>query len=385
MNNEELWKKIEHGIDNLTPKWQLHFEVHIVEHCNLNCNRCIHFCPLAEEEYLDVNSFKNDCDQLSKLLNGEIESIHLMGGEPLLHPQVTEFMRIAREAFPTGVIKLQTNGLLLPSMPEDFWDACRTYDVIVWPTCYPVKVDYEGLKKVADSKGVKYWLSSKHEVHKKRYPISFDRLTASPFSNFFNCDFPRMCTALKDGKLYPCAIAAHVPLLVKYFNLDADLSERGGVDIYSVKSGDELLEKLARPVMFCRHCDVTDECISSEWEHSKKDRYEWLAFDFTEDDYQYLRSNKTVVYVFGAGEWGERTVTLLKNEGIAIKSVLCTRKKEGIDNILDVPIVLLDEIGEVEPNSICLVALGKASQKSEVYPLLSKIRFGDVVPIGSIY
>lgn len=384
VKNEELWKKIERGVVNLTPNCQLNFAVHIVEHCNLNCTECNHYSPLAEEEFLDINSFEKDCSRLSELFDGEMCAIFLMGGEPLLHPQITEFMRVARKAFPIGKVALVTNGLLLRDMPEDFWEACKKYDVIIEHTCYPIKLDYDELEKITDSKGVKYNQFDRfHHTQFKRYPIC-DPLLGEHSSlstrNFLSCRLASNSEQLRNGKLYPCPQAAYASHLKKYFDLNLHLSEKDGVDIYSVKSGDELLEKLSRPIPFCRYCDVTDELIASDWKASRRDRYEWLAFSFTAEDVQYLKSKAPVVYMFGAGRWGEQTAAFLKNKGIAVKSMLSTRKK-AIDNIQGIPIVTLDELGKVEPDSICLVALGKRSDKEEVYPLLSKIGFGDVVPV----
>ena len=45
MTNEELLMLIERGISNFVPQKELRFEVHIVEHCNLNCKQCSHFSP----------------------------------------------------------------------------------------------------------------------------------------------------------------------------------------------------------------------------------------------------------------------------------------------------------------------------------------------------
>lgn len=64
-----------------------------------------------------------------------------------------------------------------------------------------------------------------------------------------------------------------------------------------------------------------------------------------------------------------------------VKNVLTTRKTQGTDNILGVPIVTLDELKEVESDSICLVALASSIHKGEVYPLLSPIGFGNVTPV----
>jgi ABC-2 type transport system ATP-binding protein len=72
-------------------------EVHLVEHCNLNCKGCYHFSPLAKEEFLFLTEWEKDCKQLSTLFKDRIGHISLMGGEPLLHPDICEFMRITRE------------------------------------------------------------------------------------------------------------------------------------------------------------------------------------------------------------------------------------------------------------------------------------------------
>jgi hypothetical protein len=32
-------------------------EMHIVDHCNLNCAGCNHFCSLAEPFYISIESF----------------------------------------------------------------------------------------------------------------------------------------------------------------------------------------------------------------------------------------------------------------------------------------------------------------------------------------
>ena len=60
-----------------------------------------------------------------------------MGGEPLLHPQVNDFMRITREAYPHSKIFIVTNGLLLLKMPNDFWETLRQYRIRIHWSKYP--------------------------------------------------------------------------------------------------------------------------------------------------------------------------------------------------------------------------------------------------------
>lgn len=389
MTNEELLKKIERGVTNLTPQCQLKFEVHIVEHCNLNCKQCAHFSPLAEESYIRVERYERDCRRLSELFGGEMSSIQLLGGEPLLHPQITEIMRVTRDAFPIGRIRIVTNGILLPKMTEKFWEACGEYDVEISPSYYPIKFDYDAWGEVAESKNVKYTpFSLPKQSWGKVFPICPKQ--AGPYglsrSNFLRCQDANHCVTLRDGRMYPCDIAAHAVHLKKYFDLDIQLSGRDSVDIYSVDSGAELLEALAKPIPFCQYCDVVDidKLITCDWGISHKDRYEWLAFEFTKDDIAYLKEKKPAVYVFGAGTWGHRAVMKLKRQGIPVKSVLITRHTDGQTDILGVPVFLLEDLGELESNSICLVALASHDAKEEVYPVLSQMGFQDVIPISGI-
>ena len=99
----------------------LHIEIHLTEHCNLKCKYCSHFSAIAKEEYYDVNKYKKDMKRLSKITGGKINVIQLLGGEPLLHPEINKLMNITRFYFPHTTIDIITNGLLLDKMPDSFW------------------------------------------------------------------------------------------------------------------------------------------------------------------------------------------------------------------------------------------------------------------------
>lgn len=108
----------------------LKFEVHLTDKCNLNCKGCMHFSCLCEEtNLLDIHIYENDCKRISELTKGKIDNILLLGGEPLLHPNVKDFLIITRKYFPEisipnriGIIDLVTNGILLHKQSDDFWE-----------------------------------------------------------------------------------------------------------------------------------------------------------------------------------------------------------------------------------------------------------------------
>ncbi len=62
-----------------------------------------------------------DLTRLAELFEG-IEQMYLLGGEPLLHPEVEAFVREARRIFPATRLSLMTNGILVTRMPESFWE-----------------------------------------------------------------------------------------------------------------------------------------------------------------------------------------------------------------------------------------------------------------------
>ena len=54
-------------------KFKFHFCVYLTEHCNLNCQMCNTFSPIAEPAYYNVEHYEIDCEKLSKLLKKRTE------------------------------------------------------------------------------------------------------------------------------------------------------------------------------------------------------------------------------------------------------------------------------------------------------------------------
>ncbi|MDD4600826.1 MAG: 4Fe-4S cluster-binding domain-containing protein, partial [Negativicutes bacterium] len=117
-----------------------YLEFHITDHCNLNCKSCTHFAPLSAENYLYTDSFIKDITRLSELFTN-ISRMRILGGEPLLHPQVNLFLEFSRSFFPNSKISLVTNGILLPSMDLSFYQALKANNISLDITVYPIAKD----------------------------------------------------------------------------------------------------------------------------------------------------------------------------------------------------------------------------------------------------
>lgn len=254
----------------------LSFEVHLAEHCNLNCKGCDHFCSLAQPQFTDLNVFKRDFERLSELFNGEAREIHLLGGEPLLNPDVEKFCHIARECFPNAVINIVTNGILLPKMPDSFWRCCHDCNITVRPTKYPIKIDYESAQKKAEQFGVEYIYFNDAQQIKTMTHNQYDlKGLQDPRDSFLDCCRANKCIYLADGKLYPCTFAPNIHHFNSYFGTDLPVSERDSIDIFKAGSADEILEFLSNPIPFCRFCDIPGARVGQPWEVSKKQIDEW--------------------------------------------------------------------------------------------------------------
>ena len=258
-----------------TVKSILDYEVQLVEHCNLNCKGCSHFSPLCKEEFLDVNEYERDCKRLSELFEGEANFIRLMGGEPLLHPKIAEFLKITRNNFPTATIDLDTNGILVLSMKKNFWKEMHDNNINLTITKYPIKLDYDKIKEKCNKEKVKFRFFDEQPVRQFTHlPLDLEG-RGQIECNFFSCYLANSCHTLKHGKMYTCSTVPHVNHFNEYYNCNLNISKKDSIDIYKATSGDEILEFLAKPIPFCRYCNVNAREHGFDWEISKKDILEW--------------------------------------------------------------------------------------------------------------
>lgn len=257
---------------------RLKFQTHIVEHCNLKCRGCYHFSPLADEEFLSIDNYERDIARLADLFDYRVEELLLLGGEPLLHPQLTDFLRLSRKYFKEGEIKILTNGLLLLSIKEEFYSALIDYNVQLWVTKYPVAFDYDKAEKRACEFGVKIHYFNPEPVRTLGHqPLDLSG-SRNYKINFYGCYRANECIDLKHGRMFPCIIPAEIKAFNRYFHTELVCDNEDYVDIYSVKDAEELLTKLDKPIRFCRYCNRDDVKAygAIPWELTKKQINEWI-------------------------------------------------------------------------------------------------------------
>lgn len=256
-------------------KKYLAIQTHITEHCNLNCRGCDHFSPVAKEAYVELNEYKKDIMRLRELFEERFVFMSIMGGEPLLHPQIEEILKISRECLPMVRLVILTNGILLKNMPDSFWVTCKKYDIEINLTMYPVNFPYEWAEKKAKEYGIKYEYTNEEPIKtlwKSPLDISGNMNKEEMFEV---CGESNFCISLRQGKLYTCSVAAYVHHFESYFGIDLPYAKENGIDIYEAKTADEIMEFLATPIDMCRHCDIKGRTYNNPWGQSERKMEEW--------------------------------------------------------------------------------------------------------------
>lgn len=253
--------------------------LHLADHCNLNCRGCDNFSPLAPETFTNIDTFEKDCARIAELAQGRVEEIQLLGGEPLLHPDIKRFMEITRTYFPTNTINIVTNGTLLKKQSDEFWESCRKNNIQIIVTKYPVNVDYQNIKQLAKEKGITFsFYGNTETVDKTMQCLPLDLAgKQNAKDSFLRCARANRCISLDNGKIYTCSLIPYVKYFNKYYNKQLEVSSKDYIDIYSAKSLNEILHFVSQPMPFCRYCNIKGTIDNIEFGISKKDITEWTG------------------------------------------------------------------------------------------------------------
>lgn len=248
-----LFEKIVYG--TVLPK----LEFHIDNHCNLNCKGCVHFSNLSKPVFIDCDILDKRLFRINSLF-GKIKAVKIMGGEPLLHPEIIKILNISRKNMPNTDIILVTNGLLLKKMPDAFFKTCKKNKITVQISLYPAFTGMlEEFKEKISSFNIKVNIIG---------PVMkfFTVLNSSGTSNlqetFLNCR--KKYVILKKDNLYACSISAYIDDYNKKFN--KNIPQGQGINIFT-NNTEQILKYLnSVPEETCRFC--TNDLNYFEWEQS---------------------------------------------------------------------------------------------------------------------
>ncbi|MEI8011216.1 MAG: radical SAM protein [Candidatus Omnitrophota bacterium] len=246
-----------------------YLEVHLTAHCNLDCRGCSHLAPLVDPWFVKFNHFSRDLRRLAKIFYN-ISVFRVLGGEPLLHPEIARMLMEVRKFFPFSSIRCLTNGILLPAMKSSFWESCRQANIEIDLSAYPDVLDVEGLRKCCVAHRVKINID-----HVKKFYAWINPAGDSDPQAAMNCCRRKYyCPFLSEGAVYRCVVSMNGSVLNKKF--DIGIQPEGGVSLYDQHvNGWKILAALNTPGHNCRYCATRFRPFL--WGRSKGNVGEWLA------------------------------------------------------------------------------------------------------------
>lgn len=245
------------------------FELHVTEHCNLRCANCCNMSPLVPEKFLSVEETRALCERMSRVLIADVFKI--MGGEPLLHPDIAGVLRAVRSTPIGDRVRLFTNGLLLPSMPAAFWEALDELTISDYSSA---KLKPAVLELAARQSALHGFVLNVKPVNEFSQVLSprFRHDAAQVRQTFERCWLRHRCLIVRGGRFYMCTRAAYAADFLAHAAHEA---APGALD----RSGDgvpldapELLATLeeylnrTEPLGACRYCFGSDGAVEPHYQ-----------------------------------------------------------------------------------------------------------------------
>ena len=228
-----------------------YLEYHVTDYCNLKCDHCGHHSNEVNElSFASLSIFEEALMGLAEKFEN-IETLRLLGGEPLLASNIHEYADLALRFFPLCKVKIVTNGLLLTKMKADTLEYLRTHrGVEVQVTQYPpTRKLAEEIIAFCKEKKITMTLSSPIEYfYDYGEKSAFENEPEAMMDKWESCCL-KDCHFLREHRLYFC-IKCWVE--EEFFGKDM---ENASINIIDDNiNGWEILSTIESPFYVCAYC-----------------------------------------------------------------------------------------------------------------------------------
>lgn len=249
-----------------------HLEAHAADGCNLNCRGCLHFANLyGKDELPDLSKLLEDIKKIAE--NCEIFQFRILGGEPLLNPDLPQFLWKLRRILPDTDIAVISNGILIPKASKELFkvmrDECIGFNLTLYPPTLKMK------EKIYGTLDENYVAYGSHEAKVDEFEKYMMLCPAENNTYAYESCVSRGILTLREGKLYKCPIVTYVNRYFDTFGLNQHYEE--GIDIYdNAFEWQNVIENLTlHEGNFCRHCAKKSEPF--QWSVGKPEYNDWLV------------------------------------------------------------------------------------------------------------
>jgi organic radical activating enzyme len=253
------------GKDRQLHPLRLHaVEINAVWHCNLACVACTHASPVAQRGQADPDIVRADLSRLGKV--AYIKEIRILGGEPLLHPDLPALLRAVRDCGLPATVRVSTNGTRLHLTDFRWLDHVDEVHVSRYPG---TRVAPEAIGELASRCDLAGKTLIVKDFHAFRHILPPEPLTPAQTQAVFDtCQQAHgwSCHTVHDGQVYLCPVSA-----------DPAFRDRESCPIEPVATLAERLERFlhrSEPLRACRRCLGT---VGKKIAHQQASKKTWLT------------------------------------------------------------------------------------------------------------
>lgn len=245
-----------------------YFEVPVTDNCNLNCKGCLFASNLISNvSHVPYEDLWKDARRMSELFY-DVPWIRILGGEPLMHPNIIEILECYREYFPDSEVDLCTNGLLIPKMEEKFWECIKKNRISIHVSGYkPTYAQLNRIDVILREREIPYVI-----LKREKFLKYYTSKPENDMENSFQECIASGCYEVYRGKISSCSAVIAFEHFNEKFHSEYVITEeedwfdiqKEGFDAWKVK------KKLEMPSYCCKYCNV-NKMVSFDWDYSPKD------------------------------------------------------------------------------------------------------------------
>jgi MoaA/NifB/PqqE/SkfB family radical SAM enzyme len=236
--------------------FRLALEANIVNHCNLQCANCDHSASLFKEDFMSLEIFENDLTKMSEIMH--VKELKLVGGEPLLHPKIIDFVKIAKHIGISDRVIIITNGILIPQMKDELWDLLDG----MWISIYPnIDIKIDNLQEMSNKHNL--WIWKKETPQFVRVLIDFENENAKLVKHIYNMCLDAhtySCHTIHNGRYYKCQPSVYMAKRLSKLNINYDY-ERDSILIHKNRNLQEEVISFTNSPYPLRSCSF---CLGSQ-------------------------------------------------------------------------------------------------------------------------
>lgn len=265
--------------------------------CNLSCSGCTNYSDLPHKNYVAWQVAKQWIEPWLERIH--IDDFGIIGGEPLLNPEITDWLHGCRELMPTSQLRLTTNGLLIKSVT----DLLQIFDTI-GNIVFKITVHVNSLQLeeiIKEILAARPWQSvTEHNINRWRLdngvrlqinrPQKFVMTYQGSYKNMmphrsdpkkaFDLCIQKTCPLLWNKKIYKCSTAGLLQDVLNRVNPVTkshwtEFIDQGMSVDSDIKVINQFIDNFGKPNSICAQCPDDKSCLIDHLENVniKKTRF----------------------------------------------------------------------------------------------------------------